>query len=558
MKKTDLLNALGGVSGKYLAEASERARKSECSETDSENIVTGVEVMNKKNIWKKAVPAAAIAASLVIAAGTVLHINMGDFGGTAPANSSEKEAFSEKLTNYMTDTERNSISVSGITLIEKEKEEHTVAVELWSNKDYLTWAEENKELYSDEEYSDAVEFYQTSEFMSIHGVVIDNRYYTGFMPPYEYKGGEIAYTYSYSESTTTSTSDSSEPDATTVAKPQTENVEFSSFDEFKIWYRSYLDDGADKGRITQTEADNTYDDMLIIFESVMNETYETLDEPLEDYLKKGNYKNKWEFDTDELASISDSVSELSVYDEELDTSFIVHITLPPNYNESKSYPAFVMTDGVWRFGDHPMLWNMMKSNEVKDAILVSIGYDFQLDGTDNAVRARFFCEKKELFLNFITDNLMPYLNETYNIDFSQSALYGHSLGGVFSHYAAFNSDLYENQPFEYYIIGSPAFWSPYFLQNEDNPAAYQSEYGYFDRNKSFDKTLYICGGENEDQDYEEYYGENDTTLEGIENLIGRLEAHGVKSFKREIFENSNHYEYIPDMFIKFFMEYYKY
>lgn len=140
--------------------------------------------------------------------------------------------------------------------------------------------------------------------------------------------------------------------------------------------------------------------------------------------------------------------------------------------------------------------------------------------------------------------------------FSQSGLYGHSLGGVFTHYAVCNSDLFENQPFQYYIIGSPAFWSPYFLPNEDNPPAYQSEYGYFDRNDTLNKTLYVCGGEQEDADYEEYYGENDSTLEGISHFMQRLEEHSVTTAECKIYDGSNHYEYIPDMFREFFLKFY--
>ena len=152
---------------------------------------------------------------------------------------------------------------------------------------------------------------------------------------------------------------------------------------------------------------------------------------------------------------------------------------------------------------------------------------------------------------------MPYLNASYSIDFSQSALYGHSLGGTFTHYAAFQSDLFENQPFQYYIIGSPAFWSPYFLESESNPPEYQMEYGYFDRNTSFSKTLYVCGGEQEDAYYAPYYGENDSTLEGITHLMGRLKAEGVTTAECKIYADSNHYAYIPEMFQTFFLQFYR-
>lgn len=263
----------------------------------------------------------------------------------------------------------------------------------------------------------------------------------------------------------------------------------------------------------------------------------------------------WEFRANELLEIKDSVREITVYDAEMETTFVVHVTLPPDYDADKTYPAFVMTDGVWRFGDHPMLWKMMETDEVRDVLLVSIGYDFAIDGTGD-VRSKYLAEQKDLLLDFLTDNLMPYLSEEYQIDFSQTGLYGHSLGGVFTHYAVCHSDLYENQPFAHYIIGSPAFWSPGFLPYEKDPDACKSEYGYFDRNETCDKSVYISVGENEDPDYAEYYGENESTIVGAKHLFERLKAHNVERLTYKAYEGSNHYEYIPELFRTFFKEVY--
>ena len=83
------------------------------------------------------------------------------------------------------------------------------------------------------------------------------------------------------------------------------------------------------------------------------------------------------------------------------------------------------------------------------------------------------------------------------------------------------------------------------------------EYGYFDRNTSFSKTLYVCGGEQEDADYASYYGENDSTLEGITHLMGRLKAEGVTTAECKIYADSNHYAYIPEMFQTFFLQFYR-
>ena len=197
----------------------------------------------------------------------------------------------------------------------------------------------------------------------------------------------------------------------------------------------------------------------------------------------------------------------------------------------------------------------MEEGKASDVIIVSIGYDYSIDGTNDSNRIRYFCDRCEDFLAFITDDLMPYLGEEYNIDFGNSTLYGHSLGGTFAHYAVFNSDKFENQPFKNYIIGSPAFWSPGFLPYTDGDS-FKHEYGYFDRNESLDKNIFVCGGADEDPVYEEYYKGNDSTLEGIQHLMDRLEEYGVTTAECKIYPNSEHYQFIPEMLVEMLEKFY--
>ena len=147
---------------------------------------------------------------------------------------------------------------------------------------------------------------------------------------------------------------------------------------------------------------------------------------------------------------------------------------------------------------------------------------------------------------------MPYLTENYNIDCANSTLYGHSDGGVFTHNAVFNSDRYENQPFGHYIIGSPALWGLYHYNLDNNMTNDDvlNDYGYFDRNETLDKTIFLCAGSLEDPDYEQNYREgDDTTLEGVAKLKERLEAHGV-DLTHKLYE-SHHYQYIPEMLVEY-------
>lgn len=321
-------------------------------------------------------------------------------------------------------------------------------------------------------------------------------------------------------------------------------VKLNNFDEVKTKIHKDIENMVNFGTIKQNEVEHEYERTIRAWEAIINKSYVELEYgTTEKYLYQDCV---WEIEHDATKEIADFVKEISIYDEELDTNFIVHVTLPPDFDPEKTYPAFVLTDGVWRFGNHPALRKEMENGNAGDALLVSIGYDYSMNGMDDTNRKKYFCEKDKEFLDFITDNLMPYLGEQYNVDFSNSTLYGHSLGGTFAHYAVFNSDKYENQPFGNYIIGSPAFWSPGFLPYA-NLSEVKSEYGYFDRNDTLDKRIFICAGADEDPVYEEYYGDNDSTLEGVENLTKRLESYGFTNFECKLYPGSGHYEFIPEM-----------
>ena len=75
---------------------------------------------------------------------------------------------------------------------------------------------------------------------------------------------------------------------------------------------------------------------------------------------------------------------------------------------------------------------------------------------------------------------------------------------------------------------------------------YKTEYGYFERNESADFSLLITGGSMEDQDYEEYFQGNDSTLEGIEHLKERLDQYGMTDYEVKIYEG-HHSDYVGDM-----------
>ena len=323
----------------------------------------------------------------------------------------------------------------------------------------------------------------------------------------------------------------------------TRMIDYSDFEDFKVKLKADLEERKEDGSLFINPAEVMYEDLVTIYEAVIDKTYVQMTREEEDELKELRYEETgpdltWDFDEDKVSGIKDSIDEYHFYDDALETNFTVHVITPPEYDPNTEYPVLVMTDAVWRFNDVAMLWEKIKDGRTP-FIMVTVGLGYDTDNTDNGIRAKYFCDNKKEFLDFLTDDMMPYLSENYDLDLTHSVLFGHSQGGVLAHYAAFNSDRYENQPFSGYIIGSPAFWTPYFTCVSDWED-YKNDYGFFERNDKISKKILVTGGSDEDEDYAEYYEGNESTLEGIESLKERTGVE-VRIYK------SHHYQYIPEM-----------
>jgi len=286
---------------------------------------------------------------------------------------------------------------------------------------------------------------------------------------------------------------------------------------------------------------------LIFFVSCQNDTN---NEKLKNYMSSAE-RNSVVFSEvsknqkyyDEVADVAEYIHEMSVYDEELDSTYIIHITLPPDYDKDRSYPMYMMTDGIWRLSDHAELRSLMVNGEIEDIIMVSIGYNYGIDAEKEKTRLVELAQKSDLFLNFITDNLVPYLGELYRIDYKRSALMGHSLGGLFVYYAVFNHDKYKNEPFNYYVIASPSF----FITNNQSYWKYDDiEKDYYKRKRKLDKEIYLTAGDKE-------YGD---MLSYINNFLKRTKKYRIKTLDYDVFEGT-HSGYVKSMLCKSLLKFYK-
>lgn len=426
-----------------------------------------------------------------------------------------------KLINRMTEKEKNEVSETEFQLLDK------------------PW-----EQYMSDSGSDLDKIKDKVYLGSEYGAIVYGKPCFAPMLPKDYDGGSGEIVFLYFSSATHETTE--------------HLLVFDSYEDLKTKIRAEIDQEIKEG-YPRVPAEEDYKTIIALYDAIRSGKTEVIEQSILDkyrkvYFSQGNASSNddsmyWQMDEDKVSTIKDSIHEYHFYDEELDQRFVVHVTLPPSYKASESYPALVMTDAVWRFNDVVSLYDAMANGSARSQYLITIGFDYDVDGWDNEVRSNIFCDHKKEFLDFITNNMMPYLNGTYSFDADNSTLFGHSQGGVFTHYAAFNYDRYDNKPFKNYIIGSPAFWTPYFTGVSDYNE-YKKEYGFFDRNTSYDRRIFVTAGDQEDEDYEEYYGDNDSTLEGVEHLKERFAKYGITSYSVKIY-SSHHFQYVPEMLLEY-------
>ena len=476
---------------------------------------------------------------------------------------SKSKAKVQKLTNHMSDAELASVTSGPLQILDKPWEKRLaeseygegVFVELWTREDLLRDFEQHPE-YASDMTPEEVEDYKANCLDSIRGFTVDGRNYGCMIIPgcadvyglyYKIEGGQFEVNMI--------------EDMEDLKRILPDLMKEYQKPEYQ---NTYISDSFDPEQMEK--------DVIRVFEEVekgqyqklpLNMTQKNFEKMLE---KKMDLDYSWELDTEAVAAIKDQVTEYHLHDDELDRDFVVHVAVPKGYEEAvrrkagkeeetdggSAFPAVVLTDAVWRFNDIAKLLSEMEAGRAKPQILISIGQDYSISNSDNMERAAVFCEGKDKFLDFITDNLMPYLGEIYAIDYENSTLFGHSLGGVFAHYALCNSDRYENQPFGCYIIGSPAFWSPYSREMSDYEEQ-AGDYGFLDRNEKISKRVFITAGSDEDEDYAEYFEDGDSTTESVAHLAERINAKcdSAEPMATAKLYKSHHYQYIPEMLVEY-------
>ncbi len=152
-------------------------------------------------------------------------------------------------------------------------------------------------------------------------------------------------------------------------------------------------------------------------------------------------------------------SVFKVYSNELKRDMEISVSLPENHDTSlKRYPVLYMTDGQNLFDDslaaYGKSWGILTAyeNEKQLPNLIIVGISSNEERSNELVPYQFSFDgetkkwggKANLFLEFITNNLIPYIDTHYKSipSSEQRGMMGSSFGGLFSTYAALEYSTY--------------------------------------------------------------------------------------------------------------------
>lgn len=213
--------------------------------------------------------------------------------------------------------------------------------------------------------------------------------------------------------------------------------------------------------------------------------------------------------------------------------FSLNVGMPEGYKagDGKKYPALIVTDGDFAFGNvHEAVGSL--SGVITPLFIISVGtsleegepehtkrriYEFSPPGWDRKdpfgeMLTQFCVSLKTVeerctggsgrFLTAIATEMIPLLAARFPIDTAQLGLFGLSAGGFFTSWAIFQA----NSPFRNYIISSPAM-------SYGRGEIFRQEAAYAKTHKDLPVGIYLAAGTLE---------ATDPQLEGIGEIVSGM------------------------------------
>lgn len=274
--------------------------------------------------------------------------------------------------------------------------------------------------------------------------------------------------------------------------------------------------------------------------------------------------------SDDLLSQDNITEAVKIPDTELRTfyseifgqEFCLYIKLPMSYYKDTSliYPVMYTTDAERNFSVSAGIMSILEfpNKIVPDMIIVGIGYKItdmadwaawrtrdltptNVPGVDETTSknlskatGREFNVKSggaANFLDFIIEELIPFIESNYRVSVSERGIGGYSFGGLFTLYALFKHP----EVFNYYFAGSPSF-------SYDNEVIFSYENEFAKSIKQLNAKIFLSVGEKEGEKMIDYLNRMSENLKSV-NYKG-LDVHSY------VFPEEDHRSCIPSSIMR--------
>ena len=259
------------------------------------------------------------------------------------------------------------------------------------------------------------------------------------------------------------------------------------------------------------------------------------------FLNPGTYELKvhnWRDYVEGTHTITGNVKTFKMFSPQLNRTVRVWVYLPPDYgkNEKKRYPVLYMLDGQNLFDNATSFAGEWGVDETLEGLYNNTGFSIIVVGIDNGGERRIdeyapWVNAEygrgglgNATLDFIVENLKPYIDALYRTEPEETGIMGSSLGGLMAIYAGFRHP----DVFKYVGAMSSAFWF--------NPEIYD-----FVRNASGGpEKIYIYWGTSEGSNPEKMIEDNLQMVEILKEK-GYIEGENLKVVVEEGGEHNEYY-----------------
>lgn len=234
---------------------------------------------------------------------------------------------------------------------------------------------------------------------------------------------------------------------------------------------------------------------------------------------------------------------ITISSKTLGRQYDLFIKLPRGYdraaNADKRYPVLYLNDAPHTF---KVALGVTHFPKMDKAIVVALGFAHGENGQFSRVRDLTPVEDKSwvkyqtggatAYLDFIKQEVIPYVEKNYRADPNNRILSGHSLGGSFGAWVL----LTQPNLFSAYILSSPSFWYK-------NDWIMNLQKQHAKANRALAAKVFIATGSLETIEH----GLRNDMVAGHNQFVSQLKASGYRELKLagEVVVGTDHYSTFP-------------